>query len=154
MHDGLTDIDSVETALSQLPRGVYVIGSLDGDGIVTTVADWVTQVSHVPRLLAVSIKNDSVTLRNLQESGVFTVSIVPNGQARPTANSRYDARIFGLGDHTGCPILKDAAAWLECRVRMTVHAGDHTLVISRVIDGGSLAASTPTRRRTSPSSRR
>jgi flavin reductase (DIM6/NTAB) family NADH-FMN oxidoreductase RutF len=37
---------------------------------------------------------------------------------------------------TGCPILEQALAWLECEVLQFVMTGDHELVIGRVVDGG------------------
>ena len=42
-------------------------------------------------------------------------------------------------DHTltesGCPILSDALAWLECEAQDFVAVGDHTLVIGEVLAG-------------------
>jgi flavin reductase (DIM6/NTAB) family NADH-FMN oxidoreductase RutF len=36
---------------------------------------------------------------------------------------------------SGCPVLDQAVAWLECQVEQEVEAGDHVLVIGRVVDG-------------------
>ncbi len=100
-------------------------------------AEWVMQVSIVPRLVAISIDNEAGMLRDLRDSGTLTLSLLTDDQSGSEFNSHsVDATSFELGEHTGCPILKDAAGWLECRVRMTVPVGDHTLVVSRIIDGG------------------
>jgi hypothetical protein len=38
-------------------------------------------------------------------------------------------------DRTGLPFLRDALAWFECRVVNEHPAGDHVLVLGKVIDG-------------------
>ena len=43
----------------------------------------------------------------------------------------------------GCPILGDAMAWLECEAEQFLPAGDHTLVIARVLDGRVLKPAEP-----------
>ena len=41
---------------------------------------------------------------------------------------------------TGPPLLRDAIAWFECRVVDEHQAGDHVLVLGKVIDGKLLDA--------------
>jgi flavin reductase (DIM6/NTAB) family NADH-FMN oxidoreductase RutF len=138
MSERFADIDPVLTALQELRRGFYVIGFHAGDDVSLMTADSVMQVSLVPLLVAVPIKNEAETLRHLQESGTLTVNVLaddPTESAFGSSGPQNEER-FELGEHTGCPILREATAWFECRVRMTVPVGDHTLVVSRVIDGG------------------
>ncbi len=40
---------------------------------------------------------------------------------------------------TGAPILRDAIAWLDCKVVSHHDAGDHTLFIGEVLEGGVLS---------------
>jgi flavin reductase (DIM6/NTAB) family NADH-FMN oxidoreductase RutF len=42
-----------------------------------------------------------------------------------------------------CPILDDALAWLDCEAVQLLPAGDHTLVIARVLDGRVLRDAEP-----------
>ena len=43
----------------------------------------------------------------------------------------------------GCPILREALAWVACEVRHTAPAGDLTLIIAEVVDAGMLGEGTP-----------
>jgi flavin reductase (DIM6/NTAB) family NADH-FMN oxidoreductase RutF len=47
------------------------------------------------------------------------------------------------GERTGCPVLDDALAYVECRTHDFVPAGDHTLVIGEVLDGAVLREGEP-----------
>lgn len=39
---------------------------------------------------------------------------------------------------TGAPILSDALAYFDCRLRHRLPAGDHELAVGQVVEGGSL----------------
>jgi len=154
---GASGHDQVSRALGEMPYGLYIIGSRMDDELNGMMADWVMQVSFVPRLIAVAIENDAKTLTNIRKSGVFTVNLLAADQmalAAQFAQPYYGSKIRGRagaaatdvhhklervahrsGARTGCPVLADAPAWLECRVWMTVPMGDHTLVMGQVLDG-------------------
>jgi flavin reductase (DIM6/NTAB) family NADH-FMN oxidoreductase RutF len=38
-------------------------------------------------------------------------------------------------DRIGLPFLREALVWFECQVVSEHHAGDHVLVLGKVIDG-------------------
>jgi flavin reductase (DIM6/NTAB) family NADH-FMN oxidoreductase RutF len=46
---------------------------------------------------------------------------------------------------TGCPVLREALAWFECEVEGGIPAGDHTLVVARILDGGQINTGKPLR---------
>jgi flavin reductase (DIM6/NTAB) family NADH-FMN oxidoreductase RutF len=117
------------------------------------------QVSFRPRLVAVAFENDARTLRNIRETGVFTVNALSQDHdsmelAARFAQPYYGAKVEGrtrtaaeqihhkLQDiaysltPNGCPILEAAMAWLDCRAEDFVATGDHTLVIAQVSEGG------------------
>jgi flavin reductase (DIM6/NTAB) family NADH-FMN oxidoreductase RutF len=150
------DIDPVVEALELMPYGLYIVGSRGSDNFNGMMADWVMQVSFNPRLVAVSLESSSTTLRNLRETGVFAVNILGSEdrelavrfcqprdaskiQGRSTAASTviYD-KLAGVPHQmaplTGCPVLDQALAYLECQVEQLVEAGDHVIAIGRVLD--------------------
>jgi flavin reductase (DIM6/NTAB) family NADH-FMN oxidoreductase RutF len=47
---------------------------------------------------------------------------------------------FGDAEFTlspnGLPVLKDALAWFECRLRESVKLGDHTIFVGEVVEAG------------------
>src|SRR3990170_4536815 len=70
------DLDPIVEALEWMPYGLYIIGSRGSDNINGMMADWVMQVSFNPRLVAVSLERNSTTLRNLRETGFFSVNML------------------------------------------------------------------------------
>jgi flavin reductase (DIM6/NTAB) family NADH-FMN oxidoreductase RutF len=159
------EIDPVVEALESLPYGLYIIGSRGSDNINGMMADWVMQVSFQPRLVAVSLERNSTTLRNLRETGFFTVNMLGAEQrslAVKFCQPRQASKIVGRsnqasaviydkmagvpyqeGANTNCPILDEGLAYLECQVDQLVDVGDHTLAVGRVLDGGVLREGEP-----------
>ena len=148
--------DDIGKELDEMPYGLYIIGSRPADEVNGMMADWVMQVSFAPRLIAVAIENDARTLMNIRASPVFTVNLLAeDGMALATkfAQPYYGSKVRGRvppaateihhklegvsyrPGETGCPILTDALAWLECQVETMVAMGDHTLVVGRILDG-------------------
>jgi flavin reductase (DIM6/NTAB) family NADH-FMN oxidoreductase RutF len=156
--------EDIKQVMDEMPYGLYIIGSRMDSELNGMMADWVMQVSFVPRLIAVSFETDARTLANVRESGVFSVNLLPQESmelAARFAQPYYGSKIRGRADgaaqavhhklegigHTesarGCPVLDEAMAWLECEAEQFVPAGDHTLVIARVLDGRVLRAAEP-----------
>ena len=158
--------EPVSDALETFPYGLYIVGSRSAQGVLNgMMADWLMQVSFRPRLVACSLENDATTLRSVRDTGVFTVNVLPleerelarhfaqprdaskiKGRSEEAAHKVYD-KLAGVaytrGEHTDCPILDGALAWLECEVEQFIPAGDHTLVIGRVLDGAVLRDAEP-----------
>lgn len=70
--------DAISAALSAQVYGLVVVGSVSGAGEPNGMtANWITQVSFDPRIVAVAIQSDAHTRRNIDETGVFSVSVLP-----------------------------------------------------------------------------
>ena len=154
----------IKAVMDEMPYGLYIIGSrMDGE-VNAMMADWVMQVSFVPRLLAVSFENDAQTLANVRRNNAFTVNLLPQEsmelaarfaqpyhgdkvKGRPAREAaKLHRKLEGIpyteSAHS-CPILDDALAWLDCEAVQLLPAGDHTLVIARVLDGRVLRDAEP-----------
>ncbi|MCH7836698.1 MAG: flavin reductase [Chloroflexi bacterium] len=159
----MTD-EEIKAVMDEMPYGLYIIGSRMGDEVNGMMADWVMQVSFVPRLVAVSFENDAQTLANVRESNVFTINLLPQESmelAARFAQPYHGDKVKGRSEDEatklhrkledipytqsarGCPVLDDALAWLECQAEQFLPAGDHTLVTARVLDGRVLRDAEP-----------
>ena len=137
-----------------MPSGLYVIGSRSGERRNAMTANWVTQVSFDPKLLAVSVEREAFTHELIAEGQVFSCNIIDREDraivrkfTKPV-DVDLDARTLnGFPFHdgvTGAPILDQAVAFVDCAVRQTVDVGDHSLFIGEVLDAGfSKAEDTP-----------
>ena len=131
----------------RLTNGVYVIGAADSGRVNAFTAAWLTQVSFEPLLLVLSISPQAASYPLLAASQVFAVSVLRHDQIElarhfGTVSGRDVDKLAGVPWHAGrlgAPILDEAMAWLECRITATTEAGDHRLVVARVVDGAVLA---------------
>jgi flavin reductase (DIM6/NTAB) family NADH-FMN oxidoreductase RutF len=110
-------------------------------------ANWITQVSFDPKLLAVSVEKGAFTHELIAEGGAFAVCTVDREDRaivrKFTKPVEVDAAAktmnefpFHDGAVTGVPVLDQAVAFVECEVRNPVDVGDHTLFIGEVVNAG------------------
>jgi flavin reductase (DIM6/NTAB) family NADH-FMN oxidoreductase RutF len=131
----------------RLTLGVYGIGVSDGRRQDIFTAAWVMQVSFDPLLVALSINPHNASYPLLQSGGGFTVNVLKETQfewAREfgTRSGRDKDKLAGIRwrpGRTGAPILEEALAYFDCSLEGRHRAGDHELVLGRVVDGGLLA---------------
>jgi flavin reductase (DIM6/NTAB) family NADH-FMN oxidoreductase RutF len=131
----------------RLTFGVYVVGVADGERRDAFTAAWVVQTSFEPLLLGVSVNPQNASYPILRAAGSFTVNVLRQGQIElarrfGTRSGRDEDKLSGVRWHAGrggAPILDDTLAYFECELGATLPAGDHELVLGRVIDGRILA---------------
>lgn len=159
--------DNAKPALDLMNYGMYVVGSRGPMGLNVMAAHWLMQISFKPRMVALSLENDARTLANIRETRVFSVNIMGEESRQLVASFLQPAnptKIIGRTQagtgtgvvdklagvdyktlDTGCPILREALAWMECEVEGGLPTGDHTLVVARVTDGGQINVGKPLR---------
>ena len=141
-------MDDIGAVFRRLTVGVYVVGVADGGRRDAFTAAWVTQVSFDPPLLVVSVNPQNASYAVLRASGCFTISALKRGQLEiarrlGTRSGREEDKLADVRwspGASGAPILDDALAYFECDVTTSLPAGDHVLVVGRVIDGRILDA--------------
>ncbi|HEX9130847.1 MAG TPA: flavin reductase family protein [Ktedonobacteraceae bacterium] len=131
--------------------GLYAVScAAEGDVNIFT-ANWLTQVSFDPPLLAISVENNSKSLPMILRSRIFTVNILRSGERELAGKLgksalKYPDKLadieYQLGAN-GCPILDHALAWVACDVRHKVEAGDSTLIVAEVVNVGMLGEGQP-----------
>jgi flavin reductase (DIM6/NTAB) family NADH-FMN oxidoreductase RutF len=133
--------DTIAELFQRLTQGVYVVGVAHGGARNAFTAAWVMQVSFNPLLLALSIDPQHSSYRLLKEGRAFSVNVLKKGQldlaehfARPASTEKLATSQWTTG-RIGVPLLHEALAWFECRLIGDYPAGDHRLVMGRVIGG-------------------
>lgn len=124
-------------ALGQFASGVTVVTTRDAGGtpLGLTVSAFCS-VSLDPPLVLVSVDLRSETVRGFDESGLFAVSVLAEGQEAVSHRFAFAAEKFGDGlEHGahGLPLVRGALAHLECRVAARHEAGDHLLYVGEVL---------------------
>lgn len=141
-------IENIETLVKQISHGVYVIGVGNGDRQNAFTAAWVMQVSFTPLLLAISINPEHYSYQLLQTSGVCSVNVLGQDQYALAEHFGRSAKDKMVGFNwqqaeTGAPILSDSLAYLDCQVSHYVDAGDHKIVVCKVIAAATLNEGRP-----------
>ena len=133
--------DSIAALFQRLTQGVYVVGVAHGEMRNAFTAAWVMQVSYDPLLLALSINPQHSSYALLKEERAFSVNVLKEGQldlaehlGRPASTDKLGGSEWTIG-YAGLPLLLTSLAWFECAVTGEYPAGDHVLVLGRVISG-------------------
>jgi flavin reductase (DIM6/NTAB) family NADH-FMN oxidoreductase RutF len=134
---------AIAGVLAGLASGVTLVTVADGrDDIGTTVTAF-CPVSGDPPLVAVSLIASSYPAELLGRVDRFAVTMLAAGQralagrfaaaGRPSARLLLDGIAHGRGELSGALIPAGGLAALDCEVTQRVAAGDHLLVIARVL---------------------
>ena len=153
----MPDRDPIADALKDFVYGLVVIGSRSSAGEPNGMtATWVCQVSFEPRMFAIAVQAGAHTRRNIEETGVFSVSALPEGskdlslkftKKSASGEGRLEGEPVSYGV-TGAPVLNAASAWIECEVVGKIEPGDHVIFIGKVVDGEKLKGRATTLRDT------
>lgn len=131
------DPGDLRQVLGHLPTGVTVITADDRGQPCGMAANSVTSVSLDPPLLLFCPARTSSTWPRIRAAGHFCVNVLAGHHeelTRQFAASDVD-RFAGVSyEHRPAgPALSDAVAWIECSLHEEHDAGDHTIVVARII---------------------
>ncbi len=137
------DASAFRNAMGSFPTGVTVVTVASDDGSMhgMTVNSF-SSVSLDPMLVLVCLSETSRGVGLIEHAGAFVVNVLSAGQQdvsrwfanrhRPAGLTMFDGVPFEPGV-TGCPVLVDAAASFDCRLRQSHPAGDHLIVLGEVV---------------------
>ncbi|MFF1450261.1 flavin reductase family protein [Streptomyces sp. NPDC058274] len=144
------DLPTFRSVMGSLPTGVSVVTSLTADGEPRGLTcSAVCSVSASPPQLLVCVKQPGATLEAIHESSVFAVNFLSAGMTETarTFASPVPERFAGVpwtpGKRTSAPLLDDTVAFAECILTSSHLAGDHQVLIGRLVHGEVSAGHTP-----------
>jgi 3-hydroxy-9,10-secoandrosta-1,3,5(10)-triene-9,17-dione monooxygenase reductase component len=128
----VTDVD-LRRAMGHFATGVTVVTAADGDGHRHgSTANAVASVSLEPPLLLVCLREESLTLAALQDSGRFAVNVLHQRQRELAQRfARRGATWEDVAHRDG--LLDGALATLRCELHDVADGGDHRIVVGRVL---------------------
>jgi flavin reductase (DIM6/NTAB) family NADH-FMN oxidoreductase RutF len=123
--------------------GVAVVSTADATCRAGMTVSAFNSLSLTPPAILVCVQKGTRTVEVIQSAGVFAVSILSAEQAE--ISDRFAGRIpLAEGEdrfdglrlmtaQTGVPILADALAWLDCKLREIHDGSTHWIVIGEVV---------------------
>ena len=133
--------DDLRAAMRRFPAGLAVV-TLDAGGqrVGVTVGSLVS-LSLEPPLVGMSVGRTAPLHEHVRDARSFALNLLGRGQealAQHFGRSGLPPLVAWRDvetrrGSTGVPLLADAAAWLECRLRAEHEAGDHTFFVADVL---------------------
>jgi 3-hydroxy-9,10-secoandrosta-1,3,5(10)-triene-9,17-dione monooxygenase reductase component len=138
-HTTAFDTAKFRQVLGHFPTGVTVITAAADDGPVGLAVGSFCSVSLDPPLVAFCPDKSSTSWPKIEATGTFCVNILAEDQediCRVFASKGADkfASIGWKAAQSGSPRINDVLAWVDCAIEAVHDAGDHSVVIGRVID--------------------
>jgi flavin reductase (DIM6/NTAB) family NADH-FMN oxidoreductase RutF len=145
------DLQAKKEALRLFTYGLYAVTCGDETRRNAFTANWVSQVSFEPPLIALSVENTSTSLQLIRATGRYAVNVFDAtqrdlagrlGKAYATHPDKLDNLAWETSE-TGCPVLRETLGWAECAVESETPAGDSTVLIGRVVGAQILRRDEP-----------
>jgi flavin reductase (DIM6/NTAB) family NADH-FMN oxidoreductase RutF len=147
-HPGEVSEDEFRAAMARLAAGVVLVSAYDaeegtGGEPVGMTATAFMSVSLEPPLVLVSVRDGSRMDELLERQPLWAASLLTDSQRQAAGRFSMKGRLSDrllfselphrVGEQSGAPLVDGALATLEFRTEQRVRAGDHTLVIGRVL---------------------
>jgi flavin reductase (DIM6/NTAB) family NADH-FMN oxidoreductase RutF len=138
--DRQIDVLDLRRAFGAFATGVTIVTTIDGDGQPTGfTANSFSSVSLDPPLVSVSIARSAFGISHFTDGSSLAINVLAENQ-RDLSNrfaSRGIDKFAGVrwsAGLTGAPRLEGVVAWFDCENFQQVDAGDHVILIGRVVD--------------------
>jgi flavin reductase (DIM6/NTAB) family NADH-FMN oxidoreductase RutF len=134
------DLTEFRRALGAFVTGVTVVTTIQPDGSPRGfTANSFTSVSLDPPLILVCIAKTASSYAVFSQTRHFAVSVLAEDQRAVSgvfASKAADkfAQVAWQARATGAPLMEGAAASFDCTTHDVVDAGDHIILIGRVVD--------------------
>lgn len=128
------------SVLGHFLTGVTIITAMDPDTAapVGLAASSFTSVSLDPPLVLFCAGTSSSTWPRIKAAASYCVNIL--GEDQEPLSRQFSGKgdkFAGVGwraGRSGSPIIESALAWIDCVVHDEITAGDHVIVLGRVLD--------------------
>ncbi len=131
--------------LHKVTYGIYIVCSRQDDKFNGQIANTVFQITSDPPTIAISINKQNLTHQFIQDSKVFTVSIlsketplkfIGNFGFKSGRDVDKFQEVKNQIGKTGAPVvMENTLGYLELEVIESLDVGTHTIFIGKVIEG-------------------
>jgi 3-hydroxy-9,10-secoandrosta-1,3,5(10)-triene-9,17-dione monooxygenase reductase component len=148
LHTLTPDAASYRTVLGHFATGVTLVTAIDNDEPVGMACNSFTSVSLEPPLVLFCAAKSSTTWPRIQAAGKWAANVLAeDGEEVCRLFAQKGADRFAHTPYTigrsGAPILDRALAFVDCETETEHDAGDHIIVVGRVVELGYLPEGKP-----------
>lgn len=135
--------EALGRALGVIPSGIFIVTAARDTVRSAYVGSWIQQAAFNPPAVTIAMNKQRPLLGLLEPGSGLGVNIL--GRRQAPLYARFE-KGFTLAEDpfagvvidtavTGAPLIREAFAYLDCRVRRMVDAGDHVVVLAEVLAG-------------------
>ena len=136
------DTDGFKDAMSRFATGVTIVSGMEGPEPVGFTCQSFVSLSIDPPFVAVAPARTSTSWPRIARAGSFCVNVLGDHQ-RPlcggfavSGGDKFEGVSWYPAPITGAPVIEGCLAWVDCGVELVHDAGDHELIIGKVLDLG------------------
>jgi flavin reductase (DIM6/NTAB) family NADH-FMN oxidoreductase RutF len=137
--------------LRRFPLAVNVVTVGRGGAENALTVSWATPASFEPPMFLVALDRLHYSIDFVKSTRNFAVNVLAEGQERLAGQLARQAmqgekKLAGVATRegiTGAAILTEAVAYFDCELAQFGAAGDHYLLIGKVVDCGALRDAKP-----------
>ena len=136
------DAARFKDALSRFATGISIVSGIDDGEPVGFTCQSVVSLSIEPPYVAVAPARTSTSWPRIARTGSFCVNVLGDHQQdlcrgfAVSGGPKFDGVAWHPAPATGAPVIEGSIAWVDCRVELVHDAGDHELILGRVLDLG------------------
>jgi len=136
------DLTQFKDAMSRFTTGVTVVAGMeDGRPVGFTCQSFVS-LSIDPPFIAVAPARSSTSWPRIARAGRFCVNVLGDHQEvvgrrfAVSGGDKFQGVDWYPAPVSGAPVIEGSLAWVDCNVELVHEAGDHELIIGKVLDLG------------------
>jgi 3-hydroxy-9,10-secoandrosta-1,3,5(10)-triene-9,17-dione monooxygenase reductase component len=136
------DTAQFKEVMSRFASGVTVVSGREGEEPVGFTCQSFISLSADPPFVAVAPARTSTSWPRIARAGSFCVNVLNDRQASLGRNfavsggPKFEGVDWRPAPATGSPLIEGSLAWVDCRVELVHDAGDHELIIGKVLELG------------------
>lgn len=137
------DTAAFKEAMSRFATGVSIVAGIEEGHPVGFTCQSLISLSIDPPFIALAPARTSTSWPRIARAGQFCVNIMADHQEElcrgfsVSGGDKFNGVDWHPAPVTGAPIIEGGLAWVDCRVELVHDAGDHELIIGRVLDLGT-----------------
>jgi len=136
------DVDGFKDAMSRFTTGVTIVSGLEQGRPVGFTCQSFVSLSLDPPFVAVAPARTSTSWPRIARAGTFCVNVLSDHQRdlcegfAVSGGDKFVGVDWYPAPMTGAPVIEGSLAWVDCQVELVHDAGDHELILGRVLDLG------------------
>ncbi|MHB8497359.1 MAG: flavin reductase family protein [Acidimicrobiales bacterium] len=137
------DTELFKDAMSRFTTGVTIVTGIDRGAPLGFTCQSFVSLSIDPPFVAVAPARSSASWPRIARTGCFCVNVLADTQEdlchgfAVSGGDKFSGVSWNPAPISGAPVLDGSLAWVDCRLELAHDAGDHELIIGKVLDLGT-----------------